>query len=119
MTMNEPGAGASSMRAVPLLPLFEGLDSTTMARVVAAFVWRTYERGDRIGWAERADARTVVMVSGAGRLVRIGPDRRLADRAAQRPLHADHRHQPARADAPHLAEEHARHVTGSRHDNGR
>jgi CRP-like cAMP-binding protein len=77
VTMNEPGAGASSMRAVPMLPLFDGLDSTTMARVVAAFVWRTYERGDRIGWAERADARTVVMVSGAGRLVRVGPDRRL------------------------------------------
>jgi CRP-like cAMP-binding protein len=77
VTMNEPGAGASSMRAVPALPLFDGLDPTTMARVVAAFAWRTYERGDRIGWAERADARTVVMVSGAGRLVRIGPDRRL------------------------------------------
>ena len=65
------------MRAVPSLPLFDGLDATTMARVVAAFAWRTYERGDRIGWAERADARTVVMVSGAARLVRVGPDRRL------------------------------------------
>jgi CRP-like cAMP-binding protein len=77
VTMNEPGAGASTMRAVPALPLFDGLDATTTARVVAAFAWRTYERGDRIGWAERSDARTVVMVSGAGRLVRVGPDRRL------------------------------------------
>src|SRR6476659_5933037 len=76
-TTIEAGAGASTMRAVPSLSLFEGLDPTTMARVVAAFAWRTYERGDRIGWAERADARTVVMVSGAGRLVRLGPDRRL------------------------------------------
>jgi CRP-like cAMP-binding protein len=77
VTMNEAGASASSMRAVPSLALFEGLDPTTAARVVAAFSWRTYERGDRIGWAERADARTVVMVSGAARLVRMGPERRL------------------------------------------
>ena len=60
------------MRAVPALPIFEGLDPTTAARLVAAFSWRTYERGDRIGWAERADARTVVMVFGAARLVRMG-----------------------------------------------
>jgi CRP-like cAMP-binding protein len=76
-TTIEAGAGASTMRAVPSLSLFEGLDPTTMARVVAAFTWRTYERGDRIAWAERADARTVVMVSGAARLVRLGPERRL------------------------------------------
>ncbi len=29
------------------------------------------------------------------------------------PLHPDHRHQPAGADAPHLAEEHARHLAST------
>jgi CRP/FNR family cyclic AMP-dependent transcriptional regulator len=77
VSTNDIDARASGMRAVPALPIFEGLDQTTAARLVAAFSWRTYERGDRIGWAERADARTVVMVSGAARLVRMGPDRRL------------------------------------------
>ena len=30
MTMNEPGAGVSSMRAVPALPLFDGLETVTI-----------------------------------------------------------------------------------------
>ena len=48
-------------------------------------------------------------VVAVGIVISVAP-RRLADRPPQPPLHADHRHQPAGADAPHLAEEHARHL---------
>ena len=39
----------------------------------------------------------------------LDPPRRLADRPPQQPLRPHHRHQPAGADPPRLAEKHARH----------
>ncbi|HYZ79631.1 MAG TPA: Crp/Fnr family transcriptional regulator [Solirubrobacteraceae bacterium] len=59
------------------LPLFEGLASVDVARLANAFVVHTYPRGEEIPLTADGPDRSLLLVDGAVRLMRAGPDGRL------------------------------------------
>jgi CRP/FNR family cyclic AMP-dependent transcriptional regulator len=63
--------------ALTELPLFADVEHVDVARLTPAFSARVFGRGDMIDQNGANDGRTLVLVSGAVRLVRTGPEGRV------------------------------------------